>query len=179
MCIRDSKPGGSIKIRVKTYAHSLKLHEERLADHREKKAELMLNIDKKRHELLTMKKEQLAARKQSDPALEAQLAELADKIRAYEAPKRAPEAPKGLVLLGKKRVDGAIERIAPTEPRTPVSGPKPHAPAHDHHQHEHREHKDHGIARSIDLRHDDISPAEPTVQEIHIPREQVAFDAED
>jgi predicted CoA-substrate-specific enzyme activase len=177
--IDANKPGGSIKIRVKTYAHSLKLHEERLADHREKKAELMLNIDKKRHELLTMKKEQLAARKQSDPALEAQLAELADKIRAYEAPKRAPEAPKGLVLLGKKRVDGAIERIAPTEPRTPVSGPKPHAPAHDHHQHEHREHKDHGIARSIDLRHDDISPAEPTVQEIHIPREQVAFDAED
>ncbi len=30
--IDANKPGGSIKIRVKTYAHSLKLHEERLED---------------------------------------------------------------------------------------------------------------------------------------------------
>ena len=30
--IDANKPGGSIKIRVKTYAHALKLHEERLED---------------------------------------------------------------------------------------------------------------------------------------------------
>ena len=38
--IDANKPGGSIKIRVKTYAHSLKLHEERLEDMARKKREL-------------------------------------------------------------------------------------------------------------------------------------------
>ena len=35
--IDANKPGGSIKIRVKTHAHSLKLHEERLEDVAKKK----------------------------------------------------------------------------------------------------------------------------------------------
>jgi len=80
------------------------------------------------------------------------------------------------VLLGKKRVDGAIERIAHANPAA-----KPHAPAHEHHHHEHRDHKEHGVARSIDLRHDDISPADPTVVELNLSRGsvQVAADAED
>ncbi len=40
--IDANKPGGSIKIRVKTYAHSLKLHEERLEDTGQRKDELKL-----------------------------------------------------------------------------------------------------------------------------------------
>ncbi len=40
--IDANKPGGSIKIRVKTYAHSLKLHEERLEDVADAKQELGL-----------------------------------------------------------------------------------------------------------------------------------------
>ena len=38
--IDANKPSGSIKIRVKTYAHALKLHEERLQDARKRKGEL-------------------------------------------------------------------------------------------------------------------------------------------
>jgi predicted nucleotide-binding protein (sugar kinase/HSP70/actin superfamily) len=50
--IDANKPSGSIKIRVKTYAHSLGLHEERLQDLARKKEELELLIAKKRLELL-------------------------------------------------------------------------------------------------------------------------------
>ncbi|XJZ28934.1 BadF/BadG/BcrA/BcrD ATPase family protein [Bacillota bacterium Lsc_1132] len=50
--IDANKPSGSIKIRVKTYAHSLGLHEERLQDLARKKEELKLLIEKKRLELM-------------------------------------------------------------------------------------------------------------------------------
>ncbi|MGM0880127.1 MAG: BadF/BadG/BcrA/BcrD ATPase family protein [Bacillota bacterium] len=50
--IDANKPSGSIKIRVKTYAHSLGLHEERLQDLAARKAELQLRIEQKRSELL-------------------------------------------------------------------------------------------------------------------------------
>ncbi|WCR28514.1 acyl-CoA dehydratase activase-related protein [Paenibacillus thiaminolyticus] len=49
--IDANKPGGSIKIRVKTYAHSLGLHEERLQDLARKKAELQQRLDQKLAEL--------------------------------------------------------------------------------------------------------------------------------
>lgn len=49
--IDANKPSGSIKIRVKTYAHSLGLHEERLQDLARKKAELQQRLDEKRAEL--------------------------------------------------------------------------------------------------------------------------------
>ena len=62
--IDANKPGGSIKIRVKTYVHSLKLHEERLDDMARKKAELSRRLDEKRLELLRMKQAQLEERKQ-------------------------------------------------------------------------------------------------------------------
>jgi predicted nucleotide-binding protein (sugar kinase/HSP70/actin superfamily) len=60
--IDANKPGGSIKIRVKTYAHSLKLHEEALDDAARKRVELTVSLDRKRFELLQMKKAQMAAR---------------------------------------------------------------------------------------------------------------------
>ncbi|MCY9517403.1 BadF/BadG/BcrA/BcrD ATPase family protein [Paenibacillus apiarius] len=49
--IDANKPSGSIKIRVKTYAHSLGLHEERLQDLARKKAELQQRLEQKRAEL--------------------------------------------------------------------------------------------------------------------------------
>ncbi len=51
--IDANKPGGSIKIRVKTYAHSLGLHEERLQDLARKKAELQHLLEQKRAELMS------------------------------------------------------------------------------------------------------------------------------
>jgi len=110
--IDANKPAGSIKIRVKTYAHALKLHEERLHDSARKKQELVRAIDKKRLELMELKKKQLDGLKQTDVALLRQIEELADRVRSYQAPApAAPELPKGIVQLGKKREDGTVVRV--------------------------------------------------------------------
>src|SRR6202044_1124516 len=69
--IDANKPSGSIKIRVKTYAHALKLHEERLQDARKRRGELENALDRKRLELLTLRAEQLGAMRKHDPAVEA------------------------------------------------------------------------------------------------------------
>ncbi|WP_199615657.1 BadF/BadG/BcrA/BcrD ATPase family protein [Paenibacillus alkalitolerans] len=58
--IDANKPTGSIKIRVKTYAHSLGLHEERLQDLARKKAELQQLIEQKRAELLATQRDEQA-----------------------------------------------------------------------------------------------------------------------
>jgi len=108
--IDANKPSGSIKIRVKTYAYALKLHEERLQDSSQKKRDLENAIDKKRIELLELKAAQLKARSSMDPEVEARLEALRLRVRAYEAPKstEAPGLPKGMVRLGKKNKDGAV-----------------------------------------------------------------------
>ncbi len=108
-----NKPGGSIKIRVKTYAYSLKLQEEMLSDMARKRQELAVSIDRKRFELLEMKKRSLASRMQTDPALDAQLATLAEKLRTY-VPATPPvaEPPKGIVSLKKKNSDGSFVSIS-------------------------------------------------------------------
>jgi activator of 2-hydroxyglutaryl-CoA dehydratase/predicted nucleotide-binding protein (sugar kinase/HSP70/actin superfamily) len=123
--IDANKPGGSIKIRVKTYAHSLGLHKERLEDVRDKKNELANAIDKKRLQLLEAKRAQLAARSAKDEGLEKMIEDVMARVKAYEAA-RAPktkleeaaedaEAMKraGIVRLGIKKPqdDGAIARL--------------------------------------------------------------------
>ncbi|HWF83839.1 MAG TPA: acyl-CoA dehydratase activase-related protein, partial [Vicinamibacterales bacterium] len=57
--IDANKPSGSIKIRVKTYAHTLARHEERLQDLGAARSELQRRVDAKRHAL--MRDRQLAA----------------------------------------------------------------------------------------------------------------------
>jgi len=116
--IDANKPSGSIKIRVKTYAHALKLHEERLQDARSRNNQLLYALDSKRIELLELRRAQLAARHQNDPVIEAQLEELRAKVAAYEAPKREPEkaeAPKGVIQLGKKTDKGLVRVQAPQQ----------------------------------------------------------------
>jgi activator of 2-hydroxyglutaryl-CoA dehydratase/predicted nucleotide-binding protein (sugar kinase/HSP70/actin superfamily) len=80
-----NKPGGSIKIRVKTYAHSLKLHEERLDDIAVRTEQLQFRMEEKRLQLLHLKKEQLIERSQQDPALEKMITDVKDKVTAYAA----------------------------------------------------------------------------------------------
>jgi predicted nucleotide-binding protein (sugar kinase/HSP70/actin superfamily) len=106
--IDANKPGGSIKIRVKTYAHSLKLHEEALEDGARKQSALALSLDTKRLELLQRKAAQMAARQITDPALQKQITELGDRLKSYVAPVSPKEAPKGLVQLKKKSADGNV-----------------------------------------------------------------------
>ncbi len=117
--IDANKPGGSIKIRVKTYAHSLKLREEHLEEVAFRKAELRRRIDEKRLELLRLKQKQLASRKQADLGLEREIHELVDRVNGYhlEAERRQREdevvgaISDGLIRLGRKTKDGDVVRV--------------------------------------------------------------------
>jgi predicted CoA-substrate-specific enzyme activase len=110
--IDANKPAGSIKIRVKTYTHALKLHEERLEDSSKKKHLLAHAIDNKRLELLELKAKQTSEGRVQDPAFLAQIEELRAKLQAYVPhagrPMEPEPAPKGIVKLGKKAKDGTI-----------------------------------------------------------------------
>ena len=114
--IDANKPSGSIKIRVKTYAHALKLHEERLQDATKRRGELEHAIDRKRLELLSLRAEQMTARSQLDPAIELQINEVKERIRSYETrttPVVEPIGPAakdsgGLIQLRKKTAEGLV-----------------------------------------------------------------------
>ncbi|MBX3186620.1 MAG: CoA activase [Labilithrix sp.] len=114
--IDANKPAGSIKIRVKTYTHALKLHEERLEDASKRRHELSHAIDQKRLELLELKAKQNADRRTTDEALTGQIEALREKVRSYvplasrSAAIAAAEDGRasGIVKLGKKTKDGNI-----------------------------------------------------------------------
>ncbi len=75
--IDANKPSGSIKIRVKTYAYSLGLREEKLQDVMKKKAELESRIRAKKIELIEERQRLNEARQgRRDPHLESELAAL-------------------------------------------------------------------------------------------------------
>jgi predicted CoA-substrate-specific enzyme activase len=113
--IDANKPGGSIKIRVKTYVHSLKLHEERLEDVSRKKEELTRRLDEKRLELLRMKEAQLSAAKRHDEGLQREIEALTAKVSSYKTAEAAldkdPSSKTKLVQLGKKSESGQVVRL--------------------------------------------------------------------
>jgi len=120
-----NKPGGSIKIRVKTYAHSLRLQTERLEDTSARKRTLELSIEKKRLELLELKVAQLRGLSRKDEALEQRLAETRAKVLAYEsrAEAAAPEPVAGMIKLGRKAEDGRVVPIQAVAQAALVSAP--------------------------------------------------------
>jgi predicted nucleotide-binding protein (sugar kinase/HSP70/actin superfamily) len=90
--IDANKPSGSIKIRVKTYAHTLMLLREKLEDETDKKVQLELAVDKKKLELLEQLRQRLAAVGRRDASLEAQIEHLTARVAAAEpAPEPEPE----------------------------------------------------------------------------------------
>jgi activator of 2-hydroxyglutaryl-CoA dehydratase/predicted nucleotide-binding protein (sugar kinase/HSP70/actin superfamily) len=119
--IDANKPGGSIKIRVKTYAHSLELHKERLEDMSAAKQDMLHQIDKKRLGLLSLKAQQMKSRAQRDATLEAHIQDLTARVQAYEQARAKPSDAElvataredmrkaGIMRLGIKREDGSIE----------------------------------------------------------------------
>ncbi len=113
--IDANKPGGSIKIRVKTYAHSLSLREEALEDIANKKQELQRRLDEKRLELMRMKQGRLTRLKRSDQQLDQQIQELIERVRSYqvEAAEDVPSiaANDSLIQLGRKTEDGQVVRV--------------------------------------------------------------------
>ena len=113
--IDANKPGGSIKIRVKTYAHSLNLREEHLQDLQGKRNQLERRIEEKRLALLQLKQSELHKHKRRDPALQTQIEELSERLAAYQVKEAQPQIPSpvdsGLISLGKKNKDGAVVRL--------------------------------------------------------------------
>jgi activator of 2-hydroxyglutaryl-CoA dehydratase/predicted nucleotide-binding protein (sugar kinase/HSP70/actin superfamily) len=100
--IDANKPSGSIKIRVKTYAHSLSMHRERLTDLAKSKTEIKLRIEQKRIELIEMKRKQLGT---LPDALMAELAASRERMASYQRA-LAPieqEAPKSDALVSIRR----------------------------------------------------------------------------
>ena len=112
--IDANKPTGSIRIRVKTYAHSLKLHKERLEDMAAQKDALKYRVDEKRVELLRLKQAQLEARMGNlDPALQQQIDDALARMRAYESKvQKKAEVPKGIVT---------VNSLSLTKKRPPVT----------------------------------------------------------
>ncbi|MCC6216153.1 MAG: CoA activase [Polyangiaceae bacterium] len=101
-----NKPGGSIQIRIKTYAHSLRLAEERLADSRERERELAAALERRRREL-----EHARARLEGGEAVERWIDGMND-YRPSGPPAPEPAA-RAVVQLGRKAPGGGIVRLAP------------------------------------------------------------------
>ncbi|GAB4199887.1 MAG: hypothetical protein OHK0013_10420 [Sandaracinaceae bacterium] len=104
-----NKPSGSIKIRVKTYHHTLSRRREALEDLANERKKIAHDLDQKRLQLLRKKKEQLDAMRVTDPKLEGMISELTAKVAAYRVSRRVPDEPparpepsSGLVQLRRK-----------------------------------------------------------------------------
>ncbi len=80
-----NKPGGSIKIRVKTYGHTLKLYKERLEDLAAKRTELEKLVAAKREELLARRGDTLRARLAHDAKARKEADEAQAAYQAYLA----------------------------------------------------------------------------------------------
>lgn len=100
-----NKPGGSIKIRVKTYTHSLSLHKERLDDAAKRKRELVQSIERKRLELLELKQAQLLGLQRRDPAIDRALDAVRQRVRDY--------VPTPAVEVGQQLLRSAISALRP------------------------------------------------------------------
>jgi activator of 2-hydroxyglutaryl-CoA dehydratase/predicted nucleotide-binding protein (sugar kinase/HSP70/actin superfamily) len=126
--IDANKPTGSIKIRVKTYAHTLSLHEEMLQDLAARRSELERRIAEKRGELLSARRAALAETGRLDQAPPLELEQMRAAYDAYLADDPvlpafvgsppgvdlATTRPAGqpVVWWGKRRPDGAQSQPA-------------------------------------------------------------------
>jgi len=90
--IDANKPGGSIRIRVKTYAHTLKRFEEDLADRAARRDELQRRVEEKRRELLAARRAELRETTLRDPGRRRELEEL---DAAYQTYTEEPSTPAG------------------------------------------------------------------------------------
>src|SRR4029079_9341702 len=106
--IDANKPGGSIKIRVKTYAHTLKRFEEELADGAAKRNELQRRVEEKRKELVAARRIKLREAALRDPQSRRELQELEAAYVAY--------AEEDVVPAGFTEEDLARRDIAPLPP---------------------------------------------------------------
>jgi predicted nucleotide-binding protein (sugar kinase/HSP70/actin superfamily) len=104
--IDANKPSGSIKIRVKTYAHTLMLLREKLEDQAIKQVELDRAVSRKKLELLKHLQAKLAGVGRTDDKLDREVTGLEAQIAAWQAEEDA-KRPKAKRPLGLKVVEGA------------------------------------------------------------------------
>src|SRR5690606_28927078 len=117
--IDANKPGGSIKIRVKTFSHSLQLYRERLEDIAAKRAELMRKVEEKRLELLRLKQASLAERAIRDDSVEEEIRRVSERLAEYRAIERRPQDEEharvqtsGLIAIGRKTKTGGVAPLS-------------------------------------------------------------------
>ncbi|HTJ41958.1 MAG TPA: BadF/BadG/BcrA/BcrD ATPase family protein [Kofleriaceae bacterium] len=96
--IDANKPSGSIKIRVKTYAHTLMLLREKLEDQADKKTQLERAVAAKKVELMSAMRDQLAAMGRVDLNLDKQIEELRAKAGLNETEKSTSSAKRSPAL---------------------------------------------------------------------------------
>jgi hypothetical protein len=109
--IDANKPGGSIKIRVKTYAHSLKLHEEALEDAARKRDELARSVDRSARAARAQARPARRAREQRPGARGADRASSASAARRYvaaERPRAGARGPRPAQEEDRRRVDRPV-----------------------------------------------------------------------
>src|SRR5262245_46362869 len=87
--IDANKPSGSIKIRVKTYAHTLMLLREKLEDQALKKTELDKSVAIKKLELMRVLHGKLAGLGRSDAKLDAEISVLDQMVAQWKAEEEA------------------------------------------------------------------------------------------
>jgi len=98
--IDANKPSGSIKIRVKTYAHTLMLLREKLEDQAQKQVELDQTIVKKKLHLMKTLQHKLADAGRLDANLDAQVKTLEEQVGVWEAARPTnPKRPAALNVI--------------------------------------------------------------------------------
>ena len=83
--IDANKPSGSIKIRVKTYAHTLMLLREKLEDRATKQAELDRSVTEKKLEMMLALQRKLAGVGRTDDRLDREIVQLDQRVAAWKA----------------------------------------------------------------------------------------------
>jgi predicted nucleotide-binding protein (sugar kinase/HSP70/actin superfamily) len=83
--IDANKPSGSIKIRVKTYAHTLMLLREKLEDRATKQSELDRTVTEKKLELMVVLQRKLAGTGRTDDRLDHEIKTLGERVAAWRA----------------------------------------------------------------------------------------------
>jgi predicted nucleotide-binding protein (sugar kinase/HSP70/actin superfamily) len=83
--IDANKPSGSIKIRVKTYAHTLMLLKEKLEDQATKKVELDRTVATRKLDLMKTLQSKLAGGGRTDDRLDREIKQLDEQVAAWKA----------------------------------------------------------------------------------------------
>jgi predicted nucleotide-binding protein (sugar kinase/HSP70/actin superfamily)/activator of 2-hydroxyglutaryl-CoA dehydratase len=98
--IDANKPSGSIKIRVKTYAHTLMLLREKLEDRATKQGELDRAVTEKKLEMMLALQRKLAGVGRTDDRLDREIAQLGERVSAWRAADEAarPKAKRAAAL---------------------------------------------------------------------------------